>query len=77
MSTTKFGVYLAPSGKLKTFVEVIDNKTQQTNWELDEGKILAHPIFRIRVPVVKNMTIGWPIFEQRGGLKNCEYLGEL
>lgn len=67
------GVYLSPRGSLKLFyTEVQDGRLC---WILDEGKLVNHPLFRIKIAVVSNMTPGWPIKDMQ--LKGCEYLGEL
>jgi hypothetical protein len=70
MSGLKDGVYISKrTGKLK----VLD--MTGLKWVLDEGIIKQHPLFRLKVPVVAEMTPGWPLDETN--LKNCEYLGEL
>jgi hypothetical protein len=76
-SKIKFGVYVSPHGKLKVFEEIYDGATSRTHWELDEGMTKKHPLFRITVPVVKNMSVGWPVFEWSSDLKGYEYLGDL
>lgn len=74
MNEVKFGVYLGPRGNLKI---LLPHEEKSHLWTLEEGKIVKHPIFRISQVVCKEMSAGWPIFEERGDLKGYEYLGDL
>ena len=73
MNAPKFGVYLMPNGNLK----VLEPHDTKPMWVLDEGKSVSHPIFRVRIPIVKEMSRGWPLFDFRCELKGSEYLGDL
>lgn len=76
MNQPKEGVYIDKYGKLKVFY--IDNETTTNmKWVVDSGK-LAETIFPgIKVNVVQEMSVGFPVFESFGALYKCEYLGEL
>jgi hypothetical protein len=78
MNEPKFGVYIHPkTAKVKVLTKVFDEKEKRTTWELEEGMFKNHPLFRLRVPVVKSMSVGWPVYEWRCDLKGYEYMGDL
>ncbi len=69
--TPKDGVWISKTGKLKVFTACTQS------WIIEEGQIMKHPLFRIKIAVEKSMSIGWPVFEDAACLRNCEYLGVL
>lgn len=69
----KFGVYVSRRGHLKVFEMSKDQKM----WIVDSGMKFRHPLLKKRISVVQECSIGFPMFDIFGPLKNCEYLGEL
>jgi hypothetical protein len=69
----KFGVYISRTGNLK----VLELSRDRKMWIVDSGIIKRHPFLKLKVHVVQECSIGFPLFDIFGPLKNCEYLGEL
>jgi hypothetical protein len=69
----KEGVYLTKLGMFKIVKKLIDDNGV-SKWEVDEGKMIRHPVLGVSVPSVES---SWGNYFVNRAIRNCEFLGEL